>query len=128
MPSLLKREAVTRRRALSFAYFDGAPLPDRSLPGAVSFAPARGVDLRACAAIGYPVFGPRAVRADIAERAHRVIAEGAPSNGQLAGLLGCAAREVQRVREVLVGPEGPTSTDGPQGPTSTDGPQGPTSA
>jgi ATP-dependent RNA helicase SUPV3L1/SUV3 len=109
VPNLLKREAVTRRRALASAYFDGAPLPERALPGAVSFAPARGVDLRACAAIGYPVFGPRAVRADIAERAHRALAEGAPSDGQLAGLLGCGAREVARVREGLVGAEAPPS-------------------
>jgi ATP-dependent RNA helicase SUPV3L1/SUV3 len=63
-----------------------------------------GVDVRAWVAVGFPVFGPRAIRADAVERAVRAIA--APdttdaSDAALGSVLGCPAREVGRVLEAL---------------------------
>ena len=61
--------------------------------------------------IGYPVFGTRAIRADVAERVHRALVEQAakaavgevqgPSPGQLASLLGCPVREVPAITAEL---------------------------
>lgn len=102
VPSLLKRPAIERRIALCSAYFEASLRPALPRPGAVSLALGRGVDPRACAAIGYPVFGPRAVRADIAERAHRALVGDAEGAARLASLLGCSAREVARIAEALV--------------------------
>ena len=62
--------------------------------------------------IGYPVFGARAIRADVVERVHRALAaraagegeEQGPSASQLASLLGCSAREVPTiVAELMAG-------------------------
>jgi ATP-dependent RNA helicase SUPV3L1/SUV3 len=102
VPSLLKRPAIERRLALCSAYFAASLRPTWPRPGAVSLALGRGVDPKACAAIGYPVFGPRAIRADIAERAHRALRDDAEGAARLASLLGCSAREVARVAEALV--------------------------
>ena len=76
--------------------------------------------------IGYPVFGTRAIRSDVAERVHRALVEKAdaerrereragegegeskgdgeskgPSASQLASLLGCPAREVPAITAEL---------------------------
>jgi ATP-dependent RNA helicase SUPV3L1/SUV3 len=60
-------------------------------------------DPRAYAAVGYPIFGPRALRADVAERVHRALSAAgeAPGPRLLASWMGCPAREVERVVEAL---------------------------
>ncbi|WP_437277422.1 helicase-related protein [Sorangium sp. So ce375] len=101
---LLRRGALERRLALCAAWFDRGRVPACPAPGAVSMAVARGVDPRAYAAIGYPVFGTRALRADVAERVHRALASGEPAE-RLSGWMGCPAREAPRVAASLLGEE-----------------------
>ncbi|APR88021.1 ATP-dependent DNA helicase [Minicystis rosea] len=102
VPSLLRGSAAAQRLALASAYFDPRPLPPK--PAAVSLALPRGADPRAYAAIGFPVFGTRAVRADVAERVCRALAEGASETAHFASWLGCPAREVPRITEALTTP------------------------
>jgi ATP-dependent RNA helicase SUPV3L1/SUV3 len=70
---------------------------DAPRPGAASVVVQPGMDTALYTAMGYPVFGPRAIRADMAERASRVLAdagrEGRPFGlpPQLSSLLGCKA-------------------------------------
>jgi ATP-dependent RNA helicase SUPV3L1/SUV3 len=101
--SLLRRPSMERRAGLCRAYFEGRDRPLLPPQGAVSFAAVRGVDPKAYAAIGYPVIGARAIRADMIERAHKALAAGAeaPPPGRIASLLGCSAREVPRIAEAL---------------------------
>jgi ATP-dependent RNA helicase SUPV3L1/SUV3 len=102
VPVLLRQDAIERRLLLGAAFFDGAPAtPPR--PGAVSLSVPQGAHLRAYAAIGFPVFGSRAARADVAERVHRALASGEhdTSDRRLSSLLGCPRRDVRRVAEAL---------------------------
>jgi ATP-dependent RNA helicase SUPV3L1/SUV3 len=125
VPSLLRRPAIERRAALTAAYFDVRARPRCPRPGAVSMPAARGADPRAYMAIGYPIFGARAVRADVAERVHRALAAseeepvmaegqgGAEGQGKrdgesarvspkkLASWLGCPARDTRGIAEAL---------------------------
>ncbi|MGK3999382.1 helicase-related protein [Sorangium sp. So ce1024] len=102
VPQLLRRGALERRVALCAAWFDRGRVPACPAPGAVSVAAARGVAPRAYAAIGYPVFGTRAIRADVAERVHRALASGEPAE-RLSSWMGCPAREAPRVAASLLG-------------------------
>ncbi|WP_437646167.1 helicase-related protein [Sorangium sp. So ce362] len=99
---LLRRGALERRLALCAAWFGRGCVPACPAPGAVSVPAARGVDPRAYAAIGYPVFGTRALRADVAERVRRALASGEPAE-RLSGWMGCPAREAPRVAASLLG-------------------------
>jgi ATP-dependent RNA helicase SUPV3L1/SUV3 len=113
-PSLLKRAAVAQRAALSATYFEGQARPALPRPGAVSTAALPGVAPRDYLLIGYPVFGARAIRADVVERVHRALVaradaeaagaagEKGPSVSQLASLLGCSAREVPTILAELM--------------------------
>ena len=56
----------------------------------------RGVDPSAYTAIGYPIFGPRAIRADVAERA-----SSRRNDPRLASLLGCTTREARSIADAL---------------------------
>jgi ATP-dependent RNA helicase SUPV3L1/SUV3 len=102
VPALLRQEAIERRLLLGATYFDRAPAV-RPRPGAVSFSVTPGAHARAYAAIGFPVFGARAIRADVAERVHRALASGDDDTSprRLSSLLGCPARDVRRVAEAL---------------------------
>lgn len=110
VPSLLRRAAIERRAALTAAYFEPRARPRCPRPGAVSIPAPRGADPKAYAAIGYPIFGARAIRADVVERVHRALAasgegEGEaerPSPGRLASWLGCPAREAPRIADALL--------------------------
>ncbi|HEX4340063.1 MAG TPA: helicase-related protein [Polyangiaceae bacterium] len=64
LPALHSRDAVTNRVALWRVFHGSAP----EMPAGASFVIAPGVDRLACTAIGYPAFGPRAVRADVIAR------------------------------------------------------------
>jgi ATP-dependent RNA helicase SUPV3L1/SUV3 len=104
--SLLKREIVERRLALCRVYFEPPARFTGPHPGAVSLVPATGVDPRAYTAIGYPVFGTRAIRADAIERLHRALAGAQnerPAPGKLASWIGCSVREIPRIA-VALGP------------------------
>jgi ATP-dependent RNA helicase SUPV3L1/SUV3 len=109
--ALLKRGVVEQRAALYATFFDAQPRPALPRAGAVSTAAIPGVDPRAYVMIGYPVFGARAIRSDVAERVHRALVEQAgnegegeskgPSVAQLASLLGCPVREVPAITAEL---------------------------
>jgi ATP-dependent RNA helicase SUPV3L1/SUV3 len=107
VPALLDRAAIERRLGLVAAFYEARPRPAPPRPGAVSTAVDRRVDPRAYALIGYPVFGTRALRADVAERVHRALGEKgegeAPAEGLLASWMGCPAREVAAIAEALAG-------------------------
>lgn len=104
IPSLLRRPSMERRAALAHAFFDAGSRPRCPRPGAVSVPIARGAHPKAYAAIGYLVFGARAIRADVVERVHRALSapEDPPSPGKLASWLGCSAREAPRIAEALL--------------------------
>jgi ATP-dependent RNA helicase SUPV3L1/SUV3 len=69
------------------------------------------IDPATYAAIGYPVFGPRAIRADVAERVHRHLAAG-ESNGRsqahLASWIGCRASQLAPILAELAPDQGPS--------------------
>jgi hypothetical protein len=68
----------------------------------VSFPRGRGIVEEAFAAVGFPVAGPRAVRADVLARVHLRSAEvDAPT---LASWLGCPTHDVSRVLAALAPP------------------------
>jgi len=104
---LLRRPAIEQRYALCAAYFEGRSRAPCPRPAAVSVVAERRVDARMYTAIGYPVFGTRAIRADVVERVHKALSEGAegeeggPNSGRLASWIGCPAREVQGITEAL---------------------------
>jgi ATP-dependent RNA helicase SUPV3L1/SUV3 len=101
--SLLRRPSVELRASLCAA-FAGGRAPRCPRPSDVSMPAEPGVAARLYTAIGYPVFGPRAVRADVAEKvASALRAEEPPETGRLSSWLGCSAREALRVAEALGG-------------------------
>ncbi len=71
LPELLSRAAVTNRVALWRAFHGSAP---EVRPGA-SFVIPPGVDRDACASVGYPALGPRAVRADVVAKVASLLRE-----------------------------------------------------
>jgi ATP-dependent RNA helicase SUPV3L1/SUV3 len=96
----LRPRATALRAPLASIWFAGAKRPIAPpRGGAVSFLVARGVDASAYTAIGYPVFGPRAVRADVAERAAARLH--GTDDPRLASLLGCTTREARAIAEAL---------------------------
>jgi ATP-dependent RNA helicase SUPV3L1/SUV3 len=104
VPSLLKPAAVHKRAALCAAH-----LPERGSlpsprPGAVSILPKSGIEPTFYTAIGYPVFGPRAIRADVAERVHRHLSADereASSPARLASWIGCPSSQLPRILAAL---------------------------
>ncbi len=103
-PLLLKPAAIDQRVALVAAYEASA----RSWPRGteVSVAPLRGLSSELHSAIGYPLMGPRAVRADVLERFRNRL-EAAREEGSevtaasFAGWLGARAREAEEIRLLL---------------------------
>jgi ATP-dependent RNA helicase SUPV3L1/SUV3 len=100
--ALLGAEAFASRVTLVRVFFQ-LPSWAAPRPGMTSLPAARGTPPRAYLAVGYPVFGPRAVRADIVERAARALmVEGEDrSDARLSSLLGCPMRELRGVVEAL---------------------------
>jgi ATP-dependent RNA helicase SUPV3L1/SUV3 len=105
VPALLNPGAIQTRAALCNAYLTGSMPGPRServrieppRPGAVSLRVVPAVPTPAYAAIGYPVFGSRAIRADLVD------AVGARLRGHaraqdVASRLGCPPTEVESVR------------------------------
>jgi ATP-dependent RNA helicase SUPV3L1/SUV3 len=106
LPALGRGHALLQRTALVQAFVEGKDAPNVPKASSVSIAVRRGANERNYAAIGYPVFGPRAVRADVAERVFSAVLEDPARmhRGKLAGLLGCPAREVDHVVDAALGP------------------------
>ena len=93
--ALLAPEAVARRVTLVRArYGAGVAAP---AAGAPSMAAATGVSPRAYLAMGYPVMGGRAVRADVVERIAAACATEEGRRSPFAQWLGCGARETAAV-------------------------------
>jgi len=99
--------AIAARIALATTWFGAGRALRPPSGGAVSFPAGRGIDRAAYAAIGFPVFGPRAVRADVAARVTARL-EGDPAETEIASWLGCPTREVRRIVESLR--EAPTTS------------------
>ncbi|MEO7329207.1 MAG: helicase, partial [Minicystis sp.] len=99
--SLLSPAAIARRMALCTAHFEGALCPVSPRPGALSMLLPRGLDPGAFTRIGYPVFGTRAIRADLVERFHQALSGEDPGAPALASLLGCTPREVPWIAQAL---------------------------
>ncbi len=101
LPRGLLPGAVGSRAALATAFHAARSPLAAPARGAVSFVPARHVDPRAYAAMGYPVFGARAIRADVLDRAlTRVAAANGndrPDDATLASWLGVPTRELRAV-------------------------------
>ena len=99
VPEGLSPEAIASRIALATTWYGAGRALRPPSGGAVSFPVGRGIDRAAFAAIGFPVFGPRAVRADVAARVRARIdeTEVAPADTEIASWLGCTTREVRRV-------------------------------
>ncbi len=105
LPALLEPAAVRRRAALCSAFAGHA---EPVVPGADtrSLPRQRHVLAATYLALGFPVFGPRAVRADVVERVgtrlHRAARRGPfKPPGDLAGQLGCEDGDVARVVEAF---------------------------
>jgi len=105
VPSLVRGHALVQRTALVQAFADAKDAPALPKSSTVSISVRRGVNERLYAAIGYPVFGPRAVRADVAERVFSALLDEKTRmpRGKIAGLLGCPAREVESVVDAAIG-------------------------
>ncbi len=104
VPALLEPQAVVKRAALwSAAYGRPPALPG---PGRVSVAVDEAVDPSWYHAIGYPPFGPRAIRADQAERAFSRLLQAtsagpSPLPNELASWFGCSQAEAGEVAEAM---------------------------
>ena len=68
LPRGVTPASIAARVALASTWFRTGRALGAPAGGAVSFAPSRGVNRRAYAAIGFPVLGPRAIRADVLDR------------------------------------------------------------
>ncbi|MDI1481248.1 helicase-related protein [Polyangium sp. y55x31] len=104
VPAMLKGPALSRRSAL-VAAFAGPRAPRAPGPSVVSMPTTRIAEMSLYTAVGYPVFGPRAVRADVVEKVIAAIEAdgGLPPAGKLAGWLGCPAKEAAKVGAALLG-------------------------
>jgi ATP-dependent RNA helicase SUPV3L1/SUV3 len=104
--SLLKPAAVQRRAALCAASLGSRARLERLAPAAVSLRRQAEIGQAVYLALGFPVLGPRAVRADVAERADarlRAAARESPFElpSQLSSWLGCSRRQVSAVVRAL---------------------------
>ena len=110
VPEGLTPDAIVSRIALATTWYGAGRALRPPSGGAVSFPVGRGIDHAAFTAIGFPVFGPRAVRADVAARVCARLLDAdldAPADTEIASWLGCTTREVRRVVDSL----GPTRRD-----------------
>lgn len=93
----LGADALAARIALASAWFAAGKGLVPPAGGAVSFAPSRGFDRAAYTAIGYPVVGPRAVRADVLARLVRE----SPDEEVAATWLGTSRADARKVLTAL---------------------------
>ncbi len=113
-PRSLRGRALVRRLALVTAWLGPRAPAGWPHPSATSVR-ASGLDAAAWEAAGFVPLGPRAVRADVAERALAAARAGAP----LAPVVGCKAREEPAIRRALGLDDAPgASVDPEAGPTA----------
>jgi len=106
VPSALKPRAVQRRVALCSAFHGQVVHGARPEPSTVSMARKSGLAEGVYLAIGYPLMGGLAVRADVVERAHARLLHAARQGPfvlpkELSSWLGCGRRQVASVVEAL---------------------------
>jgi ATP-dependent RNA helicase SUPV3L1/SUV3 len=109
--SMLKPAAILKRTALCAAFAGGRARLALPRPGAVSLAKRHDIDPITYQSIGYPVFGPRAIRADVAERVHQQLASADAktlSRSHLASWMGCPASQVPPILAAMVTVQGPS--------------------
>ena len=110
LPRGLRPVAIAARVALVSTWFRTGKALQPPRGGAVSFPVTRGIDPKAFLALGFPVVGPRAVRADVLERFLGLLRQQAASppesspdlddplsEGRLASLIGAPKPELRRV-------------------------------
>lgn len=107
VPEGLSPGSIAARVALATVWSGAGRALRPPSGGAVSFPAGRGVDRAAYTAIGFPVFGTRAIRADLAARVHARLASspddagGGEAEHEIATWLGCPTREVRRIIAAL---------------------------
>ncbi len=105
VPVSLTETAINARIALASTWFGAGRALRPPQGGAVSFLAGRGLDASAYTAIGFPVFGHRAIRADVAARVYAILSQSTPSNAppesEIATWLGCPTREVKRTTDAM---------------------------
>lgn len=103
LPALLRPKALSLRGALVSAYWGRAAAPETPRAASLSLPIKRNVELAAYAALGYPAFGPRGVRADIAHRVLLAVSRGKSPPAQLiARWLACPSREATLVARAMM--------------------------
>ncbi|MFO0555958.1 MAG: helicase-related protein [Polyangiaceae bacterium] len=115
VPLLLKRERMVVRCALVRAWAFAGPSLEEARPDAragrwptgteVSLPLLSGVSPKLHTSLGYPVIGPRAIRADVLERVAELDRAGDPEarRREAGRLLACKARDVEAVLGALPG-------------------------
>jgi ATP-dependent RNA helicase SUPV3L1/SUV3 len=98
LPRGLGSAAFDARIALTSIAFGASLRPPSG--GAVSFVPPRSVDPQAFTAIGFPVFGPRAVRADVIDRVLARVRASEHDEAEIASWLGATTKEVKKILDV----------------------------
>lgn len=105
VPIGLTPASIAARIALATAWYGAGRALRPPSGGAVSFPAGRGIDHAAFTAIGFPVLGSRAVRADVAARVATRLDEAqasdAPLDTEIASWLGCPTREVRRIADAM---------------------------
>jgi ATP-dependent RNA helicase SUPV3L1/SUV3 len=102
LPALLSPQALLERSALCLASSPAAASFEPPDPTAASVPANAAVHRDLYTALGFPVFGPRAIRADVAERASQLLRRAAQRGpfsvpAELGALLGCPSDEALRV-------------------------------
>lgn len=97
VPALREAAPLRLRFALVRAYFEASAPTQLPPEGAPTCPVAPRDEPLAYAALGYPVFGPRGVRADLVERVHDALETGAATPRSLAALLRCELRDVEAI-------------------------------
>lgn len=104
----LNKPAAVRLRAILWALWNNKPLPP-AIPaaGVVSFSvDSAKIDRSFYQAVGYPVYGPRAVRIDMLDRVINVVYENAKdgkfqAEHKMAEWLGCSIEDLYAVLEAM---------------------------
>jgi ATP-dependent RNA helicase SUPV3L1/SUV3 len=101
LPRALGPAAIDARHALTAIWFRTGRALRPPSGGAVSFSPSRGVDRHAYTAIGFPILGPRAIRADVIDRLLEHVdslTEDTPlDEAMLASWIGAPKRDLEKV-------------------------------
>jgi ATP-dependent RNA helicase SUPV3L1/SUV3 len=103
----LKGPLALRRVALASVFFGAKCRIGPPSLGMVSFRPQAGVPEVLYDAVGYPVFGARAVRADMVERIAALLPGSDPDVRVVSAWLGCRVADAARIARELAGDTAP---------------------